>query len=198
PESGETVSPDTEITILVSSGPEMVEMPDLVGMSQQDALGEINRSGLARGEITHEESEEPQGTVLSTDPEAGTEVEPGTKVNLVIAKASNKVEVPSLAGMNQDQASERLAELGLTLSAQTQETDQATPGTAISQSPEAGSKVERGSTVTVTFAQAPAQQPTSPTSPDDDGEEDSCPPGLPTDHPDWPCQNWRGGGNDED
>ncbi len=198
PESGETVSPDTEITILVSSGPEMVEMPDLVGMSQQDALGEINRSGLARGEITHEESEEPQGTVLSTDPEAGTEVEPGTKVNLVIAKASNKVEVPSLAGMNQDQASERLAELGLTLSAQTQETDQATPGTAISQSPEAGSKVERGSTVTVTFAQAPAQQPTSPTSPDDDGEEDSFPPGLPTDHPDWPFQNWRGGGNDED
>ena len=56
--------------------------------------------------------------MLSTDPKAGTEVEPGTKVNLVVAKASTKVEVPSLAGMNEDQARERLAELGLTLEAQ--------------------------------------------------------------------------------
>ncbi len=55
--------------------------------------------------------------MLSTDPKAGTEVEPGTKVNLVVAKASTKVEVPSLAGMNEDQARERLAELGLTLEA---------------------------------------------------------------------------------
>ena len=71
--------------------------------------------------------------MLSTDPKAGTEVEPGTKVNLVVAKASTKVEVPSLAGMNEDQARERLAELGLTLEAQTQETSDATPGTAIAQ-----------------------------------------------------------------
>ncbi len=191
PPSGESVEPETTITILVSGGPEMIEMPDLVGMSQSDALGEINRAGLKRGEITHQESDEPQGTVLSTDPAAGTEVEPGTKVNLVVAKASSKVQVPSLAGMNQDQATDRLAELGLTLQAQTQETDQATPGTAISQSPAAGTEVERGSTVTVTFAKAPTQQQ-PPTPPGNGEEQPPHNPGFPTDPEDWnPFQNRR-------
>lgn len=196
PEIGETVSPDTEITILISGGPEMIEMPDLVGLSQADALGEINRSGLARGEITHQESDEPQGTVLSTDPKAGTMVEPETKVNLVVAKASSKVDVPSLAGMNEDQARERLAELGLTLNAQTQETNEATPGTAIAQSPEAGSKVERGTTVTVTFAKEPQQEPTSSQNPGSPGEETTFPPGFPQDLEEWNPFSRRGDGDD--
>ncbi|EOR72811.1 serine/threonine protein kinase [Thermobifida fusca TM51] len=195
PEIGETVPPDTEITILISGGPEMIEMPDLVGMSQADALGEINRAGLARGEITHQESDEPQGTVLSTDPKAGTEVEPGTKVNLVVAKASTKVEVPSLAGMNEDQARERLAELGLTLEAQTQETSDATPGTAIAQSPQAGTKVERGTTVTVTFAKEP-QRPEPPTPPDPGSPGDETPfPPFPPDMEEWNPFSRRGEGD---
>lgn len=173
----------------------MIEMPDLVGMSQADALGEINRAGLARGEITHQESDEPQGTVLSTDPKAGTEVEPGTKVNLVVAKASTKVEVPSLAGMNEDQARERLAELGLTLEAQTQETSDATPGTAIAQSPQAGTKVERGTTVTVTFAKEP-QRPEPPTPPDPGSPGDETPfPPFPPDMEEWNPFSRRGEGD---
>ncbi len=195
PARGDTVAPDTQITILVSSGPEMIEMPDLTGMTQSDALGEINRSGLERGEITHQESDEPQGTVLSTDPAAGEEVEPGTPVNLVVAKASSRIQVPNFSGMTQDQVSEQLAELGLTLDAQTQETDQAAPGTAISQSPEAGAEIERGGTVTVTFAEAPQQPTEQPGQGNGNGNGDQSPPdGFPTDSDDWEdlFENYRG------
>ena len=67
-----------------------------------------------------------------------------------------------LSGPSVTNMVKRLAELGLTLEAQTQETSDATPGTAIAQSPQAGTKVERGTTVTVTFAKEP-QRPEPPT-----------------------------------
>ncbi|TDQ52320.1 serine/threonine-protein kinase [Actinorugispora endophytica] len=186
PAAGETVTPDTEITIMVSTGPEMVEVPNLVNLSQSDALSQLNQEGLERGEITQEESEQPQGTVLSTDPAAGTEVEAGTTVNLVIAKASTQVEIPSFSGMNQDQVQDQLSSRGLTLNAQEQETDQATPGTAISQDPQAGSKVDPGSTVTVTFAKAPVatESPSdSPGNEGNNGENGQTTPGFP--------ENWQ-------
>ncbi|AVT30950.1 PASTA domain-containing protein [Plantactinospora sp. BC1] len=62
-----------------------VPLPPLVGLSQQEAVAELERLGLV-ARIEPRTSARPPGTVLDTEPSTGTEVEPGSEVLLVVAE----------------------------------------------------------------------------------------------------------------
>jgi len=128
-----------------------VAVPDVVGLSLEDASAKIVAADLKVGTVA--ESSEPSaytqpGTVLATDPEADALVEPGSSVNLTVVAGSELVSVPSLIGKNESDAVATLGMLGLVPQVQERE-DEATRGTVIEQSPVAGTQLPEGATVRV-------------------------------------------------
>ena len=89
PATGETVvTSQTTITLTVSSGQEMVNVPRIVGKSQADAEADLNEAGL---DSTFEEEDGyndsvPAGHVVRVSPGAGTSVEVGSTVTVTISK----------------------------------------------------------------------------------------------------------------
>ncbi len=86
PAAGEEVKRGSTVTYWVSSGPGKVEVPDLSGMSADDAEATLEEYGLVIGATSEASSETiPVGSVISQDPVAGTEVAKGTAVDIVIS-----------------------------------------------------------------------------------------------------------------
>ena len=64
-----------------------MKVPDVVGADRGHAAKLLADEGLSVGSVTEEVSDQPAGTVLRTNPKAGTAVRPGSAVGLVVAKA---------------------------------------------------------------------------------------------------------------
>ncbi|MFM1845541.1 MAG: hypothetical protein RIS19_14 [Actinomycetota bacterium] len=107
PPAGEQVGPKTTITVLVSSGQELSLMPDVSGMTEQDAILAITNAKLVLGAITQSDSPTiAKNLVLSSDPAANTQVPAGTVVNLVVSTGS--VLVPDVVGLDLSDATAQL------------------------------------------------------------------------------------------
>ncbi|MHC4624411.1 MAG: PASTA domain-containing protein, partial [Planctomycetota bacterium] len=84
-------------------GAAIAEVPDVVGMPEDDAITAITDAGLIVGSIGYECSDTvPAGDVISQNPPPGTEVDPGSSVNLVVS--SGQPEVPDVVGMTEEEA----------------------------------------------------------------------------------------------
>ncbi|ADH70626.1 MULTISPECIES: Stk1 family PASTA domain-containing Ser/Thr kinase [Nocardiopsis] len=85
PAAGEAVAPDTDITLLISSGPNQVQVPDLVGMTRDGAESALAQRDLSASFSEEPSTEGPVGTVIRQDPGSGQNVAPGSTVNVVLA-----------------------------------------------------------------------------------------------------------------
>jgi serine/threonine-protein kinase len=79
PGPGEQVPRDSEVRIIVSLGPELVEVPDVSGESVADATSTLEGAGFEVQGV----SGSPNRPVVRTDPAAGSLVERGTAVSLI-------------------------------------------------------------------------------------------------------------------
>jgi hypothetical protein len=71
---------------VISSGPAPVSVPNVVGLTQAGATSAIQNAGLVLGTVTTASSNTvPAGNVISESPVAGTQVNPGSAVNLVFS-----------------------------------------------------------------------------------------------------------------
>lgn len=135
--------------MLLQRGADDVAVPDVVGMSQQDAETELKDLGLAV-DVTRESSNDvDEDTVISSDPGSGTEVEAGSTVSLTVSSGSEKVTVPDdLTGQSEVYAREMIDNAGLKVS-DTRNTNHPTVGRGlvVSTDPEGGSEVARDSDV---------------------------------------------------
>jgi len=86
PKGGAQVSPDDTVIIVVSKGPESVSMPELIGISREEAVNNLSKSGVSWIISEAYSDEIAAGSVISQTPEAGVEVIPGQNVLLVISK----------------------------------------------------------------------------------------------------------------
>ncbi len=125
-------------------------VPDVVGYTQTTATQTLRASGYTIGEITEEYSDEYEsGFVISTSPEAGTELESGSAVDLVVSMGAEQVSVPSITGMTAAEAEAALAAVGLVgVEGAASYSSTVEEGYIISQSPIAGAAAELGSSVT--------------------------------------------------
>ena len=147
PEIGTSVPPDTAIDLIVSKGPEPVELADVTGRKQAAAVKRLEDAGL-QVTVTREFSESvPDGRVVSMDPPAGTTVDSGSTVALVVSKGPPPVEVPDLIDLRRGAAIEALERLGLR--AQVDDGEFTRLNRVFDQSPSPGELVPRGSTVTL-------------------------------------------------
>ena len=130
-------------------------VPALVGDSLADAtaaLGAVGLSSLVSG--NEESSTSPEGSILEQDPAAGTRVDRGTTVRVVIAVAPPKVvPVPNLVGQSVDAARAALTAVGLGLAVTAQRPTPGTPaGIVVGQDPAAGTSIVIGTAVGVTVS----------------------------------------------
>jgi serine/threonine-protein kinase len=165
PPAGLVVQVGSPVTVLVSSGPAQIDVPELVGQSQKGAEAALSSAGLALGAITPQVSaSETPGTVLSQSPGASASLPAGGKVNLVVAQAPKEVAVPSVVGQSEAQASAALGGAGFTPRTTTVTTaEPAQVGMVLKQSPAGGHQAPKGSTVTISIGVAAPSTPTTPT-----------------------------------
>ena len=153
PAPEERVDIRSEVDIVLSSGPELVVVPSLFGLTEDAAIAELEEVGLeAASEFAP--SEEPEGTVFGQDPEEGTEVEPGSTVVIVISEgpAEEELTMPDVLGMDAGDAEAELEDEGFVVSLVEETQPCAQPsGSVCRTDPPAGSPVSEGDTVTIFF-----------------------------------------------
>ena len=157
PTAGTDVAEGSAVDIVVSLGPVLVTVANVVGLSQTDAEAAIVAAGLVVGNVTTANSDTvPAGNVISQDPTAGTEVAGGSAVDIVVSLGPVLVEVPNFVGLSQADAEAALVAAGLTVGVVTTENSDTVPaGDVISQDPAAGSEVAEGLAVDIVVSLGP-------------------------------------------
>ena len=152
------VAKNSTITVVISSGEEakMVKVPNIVDRTEEEAEKSLQAAKLT---VVHGEAqfsdEIDAGRVISSDPEAGTEVEEGTEVTIVISLGKDQAKVPELRNKSASEAEAALKDAGLAGSASEEYSDSVEAGLVISQSIDAGEKVDKGTTVSYVVSKGP-------------------------------------------
>ena len=157
PAAGSSVPDGTTVDLVVSSGPELVSVPNVVGMTQAAAEASITGAGLTVGSVTTAFSTTvPAGDVISQNPAAGASVPVGTAVDLVVSLGPAPVSVPDVVGLAQAAAEAAITGAGLTVGTVTTEnSDTISAGVVISQNPTDGTTVPSGTAVDILVSLGP-------------------------------------------
>lgn len=156
PDPGQRIRHNGSVTLVISRGPEIVKVPELEGLKLADARNTLRKAGLAPGVITREFSDDAaQGTVIGSDPAAGTERRPDSAIALVVSKGS-PVDVPDVTGESVEDATGTLEDAGLKVKvAPEQVHSPEDAGTVARQSPGEGGQAAKGDTITLTVSKGP-------------------------------------------
>lgn len=168
PLAGVEVPGGSAISIVVSSGPDAVPVPQIEGLPQAGALSELSQAGLNWDVVTEFSPDVEAGTVIRSEPEAGVEVEPASVVVVVVSDGPEPVTVPDLFGMTEDEARTAVEALGLTLrvsAATIPVQDPSLVGRVVEQNPEDGASLLPGNVVNVTLGAAPPTTTTTTAAP---------------------------------
>lgn len=156
PAVGARIRDNDSVDLTISDGPETVNVPDLHGAALDTAKSRLKDSGLAAGTVTREFNDDvPSGSVISTDPEAGTERRAGSTIAITVSKGS-PVEVADVTGASVEDATAELEEAGLKVKiASAQVNSEFDKGLVAKQSPGEGREAAEGDTVTLTISKGP-------------------------------------------
>ena len=147
PGAGIEVDPGSTVTMIVSTGPSTIPVPDVVGQTAADAQAALEGEGFVVT-ITEQASDDiEEGLVISTNPAAGTEVAPGTTVDMTASTGPEDVEVPEFIGLTIDDATALAEEVGLTITFVEDPNAPDRDGIVVDQTPEPGELVEFGSEI---------------------------------------------------
>jgi len=147
----------SEITLTVSDGPGTKPVPDVVGQTRKKAIKELEDAGFKVDERRETSDTVRENRVISTAPDAATEIDVGSTVTIVVSSGPQQVAVPDVVGQSSDSARSTLEGAGFVVGVREQEDENADPGTVLSQTPSAGTNADKGSTVTITVAKEPEQ-----------------------------------------
>ena len=145
PPMGEPVPVDTPVDLIISKGPEPVELADITGKKQAVAIKRLEQAGVQVSAVKEFSESVAQGRVVSMAPKAATVVDSGSTVKIVVSKGPPPVEVPDLIDRRQDNAVAELERLGLV--AEIDDGAVTRLNRVFDQSPSPGELVPRGTTV---------------------------------------------------
>ncbi|MFI8850586.1 Stk1 family PASTA domain-containing Ser/Thr kinase [Streptomyces sp. NPDC053499] len=160
PGVGESVEPDSTVTLVMSKGPRDKaprSVPGVIGDVYADAKQKLNEAGFKVAKKQQESEDQQAGTVLSQDPGQGQKAKKGSTVTVTVATESRPT-VPNVVGKPFDQAKTQLEALGFKVSKTEQDDETRPAGEVLKQNPGQGKQPE-GTTITLTVAKAPADQP---------------------------------------
>jgi serine/threonine protein kinase len=159
PPSGTIVDKGARVSVVVSSGPGVLGLPNVNGKTSSEAVKILRDKGFQPTTQSQSSESVEKGRVISTDPAAGIEVQVGSPVSVFVSSGPKEVSVPEVTGESQADATATLAAAGLKVSVSKREVAEPSAGTVISQTPGAGTQLKVGAPVTIVVAQALKQTP---------------------------------------
>ena len=177
PEGGTKAAKGSTVTIQVSKGEEKITVPDVRGKDENTAKSTLSAAGLNVTVDTEYSDSVSTGHVISQNPSAGTKVDSGTGVTIVVSlgkKPEEKVSVPDVtSNVTEANARQMISNAGLSPVSQYENSDTVPAGYVIRCSPGVGSSVSKGTTVTIVVSRGPAGGSTETPDDGDDttGEE---------------------------
>jgi serine/threonine-protein kinase len=154
PDPGTRREKGTTVTLTVSRGPDRRALPNVVGMSREQAARAVAAVGLRLGTVTQAFSDEPVGEVLRMGAKAGTALRPGSPVNVVVSKGPDLVPLPQVTGRSRDEAVRTLEAAGFRVTTTVVFSETAPAGRVASQQP-SGATAPRGGTVALRISKGP-------------------------------------------
>ncbi|MDO8307117.1 MAG: Stk1 family PASTA domain-containing Ser/Thr kinase [Actinomycetota bacterium] len=156
PPAGDGIKVEGTVNAVLSKGPERYDVPALKGMAVAEAQSAITGANLLVGAVTEAFDDKAKtGTVVSSDPKAGTPQKPGTAVDMVVSKGPRPVPVPDVEGRKIGAARDALQEAGLKVDVTQKYSNSVADGVVISVKPKAGTVVDSGSRVALVVSKGP-------------------------------------------
>ena len=158
---GQTQNTKTEQTETAQSDSDdgMVTVPDLRGKTEEEAKTITNDMKLGIQPMGEEASDQAKGTISTQDIPEGSKVDPYTTIKYYISKGAQQVTIPDMDGRTGVDAQQTLEDMGLNVTVQKEYSEVDDDGNAMvelgyvdSISPEAGTSVSSGDTVTLTVS----------------------------------------------
>lgn len=158
PAGRSTAAAGSTISLKVSSGEQLVKVPDVRGYNQATATRMLQEEGLEVGDISHDNSPSyGKDQVMRTEPVPDRKVARGTKINLVLNKGIETVRVPYLVNLSREEAIKILTKLRLLPVEESKHSSETEKGVVLEQSPEANVEISEGSKVRFTTSKGPEQ-----------------------------------------
>lgn len=157
PDPGVELRHGDSVELTVSRGPERLEVPAVLGVTESDATDALLGAGLVLGEVDRPwSSEAPEGEVIGTDPAIGEGLPRDTPVDLTISAGPEPIDVPGVVDLPEDEALAVLEEAGLEGESLPERvfSDTVAEGSVVTQDPVDGT-LEEGEVVTLTLSQGP-------------------------------------------
>lgn len=160
PEAGKLRSKESEIQLFLSLGQESSELADYVGRDIEQTMALLD-SKFQDINTTEEFSDEPAGTILEQNPEAGSEIVPSeTELEFTVSKGKDMRTVADLAGYDEADLSEYARSTGFHINIVGEEASaEVAAGTVLSQDPGADSELEAGGEIDVVLSSGPPELP---------------------------------------
>lgn len=159
PAAGEEVEQGTRLSVVISRGPQLVEIPNVRGKPEQQARGALKDLGLDVSVERQYHDKVSQGDVIDQNPRGGTTIEVGKTVTLVISRGKPPVEVPSVVGLGEEEAGALITGAGLGIRVLEEFSEEVSRGRVIRQTPPGGVTVRKGDTVTIWLSKGPRTFP---------------------------------------
>lgn len=139
----------TTVNTANNNSSDMVEVPQVVGMTKEDAIKALNKLGLGYKAVTQSSDTVAEDCVISQGNVGGSKVEKNSQIVLTIStgKENKEVTVPNVKGKSEQEAKEAIEAANLVASVDYQYSDSVEAGNVIKYSP--SGSVAEGSTVTI-------------------------------------------------
>ncbi len=172
PPEGTAAEPGSTVTLVVSTGPEQVTIPDVQGFSFDAAKDRLEELGLTVEKQTADDEAE-RDQVINTNPSPGEAVQVGSTVTIIVSRGQTTV--PNVVNMSQEDAEAALEDAGLEVGDVQQDAEaEQESGIVSDQSLASGQRVPRGTAITITVSDRPEEPdpeetPTEEAPPPEDG-----------------------------
>ena len=156
PDPGEQAAKDDTITLIVSSGPGQVVVPSVRNTRTELAIRELEKAELKVTADPQPSDSVRKGFAIGTSPEEGDRVERGSRVRLFVSSGPEQATMPDVVGLTREAAETRLTREGLEVRVVRESSDKP-EDEVISQSPPAGTKLDKDQRVTITVSEGETQ-----------------------------------------
>jgi len=140
------------VRLTISKGPELFSVPNLVGMTLEEARLAVADFNFEIASSTEHNDDVPAGQIISQSPEAGAEREEGAAIRVVVSEGIESVSVPDVRTMTQQQAENELTGRGFRVTVNEVYSNDVREGVVIDQNPRDGAMLQRGSSVEITVS----------------------------------------------
>ncbi len=149
PPRGTSVDCGSPVTLLVSKGTNVVELPNVIGQQEVDAKAELDRLGFIV-DVDERDADQPEGEVIGQNPGPGSRLKKGSTVAIIVSTGAGSVVMPNVIGQSRQAATANLSSRGLSVTVVERSTnDESDDDRVLDQAPDAGERLLAGDEVTI-------------------------------------------------